>query len=393
MHLLLIALLVVALVAAGALVGSRLFNATPAIPLGAEAVLAFASITGGDSGQTGGDIYTVRADGTDLRQLTRGPGIRSEPEWSPDGTRIAYRDWRPGSESVIVIDAGGGNQRTLATYDAFGFYCARGGLAWSPDATTLIFPTSPACDVGNELFVVATDGSSPATALLAPGIDSAYASWSPDGKRIAMEADDGVNGAGLYVVDAGSDGAQKGGLQPHFIAAGPALSDMANAGSGPQWSPDGTELANADPSGVIVVKADGSDQRLVVTPGFNPAWSPDGRHIAFNRTVDPSEYFMDRPCTVRTWIVDADGADERRIESLGDGCGPSPLWSPDGTRLAGIRVVQTPNDPGLAFHLGIDTVDGSSPMVALLSGGVGSWQPVAAPLPPAPSFTAASTAP
>ena len=60
--------------------------------------------------QADGDIYTVRADGTDLRQLTDGPGIGSNPAWSPDGTRIAFHHWQGGNDSVEVMDAGGGNR-------------------------------------------------------------------------------------------------------------------------------------------------------------------------------------------------------------------------------------------------------------------------------------------
>ena len=65
-----ILLIVVALVvvAAGiAVVGARLLKPSPALPLGGAAVIAFASDAGD---QAMGDIYTVRADGTDLRRLT-----------------------------------------------------------------------------------------------------------------------------------------------------------------------------------------------------------------------------------------------------------------------------------------------------------------------------------
>ena len=70
--LLLIALLALALVAGGLIVGSRLFQASAIpIPQGGAAVFAFDSKD---------DIFIVRADGTDLRQLTSGPGTRVAPD-------------------------------------------------------------------------------------------------------------------------------------------------------------------------------------------------------------------------------------------------------------------------------------------------------------------------
>ena len=77
--LVLIALLVAALLAGGLAIGSWLFqtSAVP-IPQGGAAVFAYDS---------DGDIFTIRADGSDLRQLTSGSGTKSHPTWSPDGTR------------------------------------------------------------------------------------------------------------------------------------------------------------------------------------------------------------------------------------------------------------------------------------------------------------------
>ena len=68
-----------------------------------------------------------------------------------------------------------------------------------------------------------------------------------------------------------------------------------------------------DAEGIYIVKADGSGQRLLTERAGNPTWSPDGQQLAFHRTVDPSEYVHDRPCTVRTWVIDADGSDEREL--------------------------------------------------------------------------------
>ena len=49
--------------------------------------------------------------------------------------------------------------------------------------------------------------------------------------------------------------------------------------------------------------------------------------------------------------------------------------------------------PNLGFHYGVMTVDGDDPQVALQDGGAGTWQPVVAPIPPAPSFEAPAPSP
>jgi len=84
-RLVLVALLALTVAVGGAVLGMRLLLATPAPTEGAQ-VLVYDQWVDGT-----GDIHTVRADGTDPRQLTSGPDEESAASWSPDGGRIAFR--------------------------------------------------------------------------------------------------------------------------------------------------------------------------------------------------------------------------------------------------------------------------------------------------------------
>ena len=210
--LLLIALLVVALVAGAVVVGSRLLAPSPALPQGGAAVIAFASDVGE---QAMGDLYTVRADGTDLRRLTNASSasaIDEAPVWSPDGTRIAFRGYKESKNSIEVVDAAGGNRTTLWTSGAGrDVFCAEhDDLAWSPDGQTIVFAAHEACPGQPDLFVVPADGSAQAVRLLAPGTNGVFPRFSPDGRRIAFLGAEAGGPSGLYVAEVGSAGAECG---------------------------------------------------------------------------------------------------------------------------------------------------------------------------------------
>jgi Tol biopolymer transport system component len=392
---LLVALLAVALAVGGAIVASRLHLAAVAIPQGDAALIAYSAISD-TPGQTAGDIYLSRADGSDVRQLTSGPAFDSSPNWSPDGTRIAFHRWEGGADSLIVMDGGGGNVVALARNEQDNRDCVSSlwATAWSPDGSSILFPTRRGCSGGGDLNIVAADGSAPPKKLLAGETASAFGAWSPDGRRIALLASETTGMTGLDLVDVGPDGGIAGGLTVRPIAPdiGPSLSNLqfSDEVEQPRWSPDGSDLAVAsvtkgffleEADGVLIVKADGSGQRLLAPLGGNPAWSPDGQQIAFQRTVDPSEYANGRPCTVRTWLMDQDGSNERQLDELGDGCGTPEVWSPDGTRIASVLITPQAAGQDPLFRFGIVMVDGSSPPV-ILGDAYGSWQPIAAPLPP-----------
>jgi Tol biopolymer transport system component len=98
------------------------------------------------------------------------------------------------------------------------------------------------------------------------------AAWAPDGKRLAFLAEGTSHSNDVYVINAdGSD--QRG------VTNTPVDEQWAS------WSPDGNRIAIgwfdvAD--GMFVIDADGSHRVDVPTDGQSistPAWSPDGSRI------------------------------------------------------------------------------------------------------------------
>lgn len=86
-----------------------------------------------------------------------------------------------------------------------------------------------------------------------------------------------------------------------------------------------TRVAYAGRDGRIwTAKSDGTDRKPITRgPGLSPTWSPDGRRIVFRRIS---------PGSSDIWIVDADGAHERRLTRGGESW--SPTFSPDGRTIA-----------------------------------------------------------
>ncbi len=77
--------------------------------------IAPSTLTGRIAFSSEDDVYVMDADGSHLRRLTTAPGPEFEPSWSPDGTRIAYRDSRRGinrNDEIYVMNADGTGDRT-----------------------------------------------------------------------------------------------------------------------------------------------------------------------------------------------------------------------------------------------------------------------------------------
>lgn len=130
---------------------------------------------------------------------------------------------------------------------------------------------------------------------------------------------------------------------------GPVALDEAS----PSYSPDGTRIAYSrtrlDGNGVgveiVTADADGGDVQALdadlpeISSDHEPVWSPDGTRIAFVRMYPCGEC----PQGSQIWVADVETRQATRVTLDEDetiSWDESPSWSPDGTRVVVARTVQ-----------------------------------------------------
>jgi Tol biopolymer transport system component len=123
-----------------------------------------------------GDLYTMRADGSQQARLTSGKTEDQFPAWSPDGTKIALAA-SVGSKTFIDVINADGTGRTRLT---------RGGLEveprWSKDGAKIAYADFKT-GLGN-IVVMNADGTGATRLTGVPKRADYDPSWSPDGTKI-----------------------------------------------------------------------------------------------------------------------------------------------------------------------------------------------------------------
>jgi Tol biopolymer transport system component len=242
-------------------------------PPGENGAILFAADDG-----SGFELYTIEPDGTNLHQLTNFDGDAVNPDWSPDGGRIAFELVRTGtSQDIMIMDADGSNMQDLTPTGV------EGSPSFTPDGQQLVYE----CDCFPQgIFIMNVDGTDRhrVTTHAFRGQPDMDPNVSPDGETVTFvrHKESGVLQS-LHAVDI--DGSDSEKLVPY----------KREVAIKHDWAPDGQQIVitiNADyPHGrspnIATIRPDGSGLRRLTSyeggkrGAFAGSHSPDGNWIVF----------------------------------------------------------------------------------------------------------------
>ena len=245
---------------------------------------------------SGGDIFSVNADGTRLRRLTRSAADEDSPSWSPDGKSIVYVVGR----SLYRIASNGAKTRLVWTADTR-FESRLYNPSWSPNGRRIAFSAALASQFN--VWTYELNGRLTQITTRFGG----HPSWSPTGRQLAYA---GLNGGKSSVFVIGADGSGD-----HDVSN----ADVAD--ESPVWSPNGKWIAfrslNADwrtheVDSLNIIRTDGSARRTLASGGaiFPAAWSPTSDAILFLQVAHPE---LGAGSQTQLFIVSLSGGSPRPV--------------------------------------------------------------------------------
>jgi Tol biopolymer transport system component len=237
----------------------------------------------------GRGLFTLPVSGGEPQLLVKITGLGVVPQWSPDGSQLAYA----GGNDLYVIGAAGGQPRKIAHLQDSGRRSTgwdNWTVRWSPGGKFI-------AAIGytkkhNGVFVVPASGGE-LRQLTPDGPDSYYlegVEWHPDGRRLSYNVDRRESETRQAYLD---------GRPPTFLVDHPDGWDYIGA-----WAPDGhrffymSEAAGKEGYGIYVYDEASGDITLFADHAAHqspPRWSRDGKTAA---------WWVTRKTERQAWIME-----------------------------------------------------------------------------------------
>jgi dipeptidyl aminopeptidase/acylaminoacyl peptidase len=301
-----------------------------------------------------GDLWSVAADGgSPPAAVWTTPEAESDIAFSPDGKRLAFvrseragvPEWQRTDGAVFVRALAGGREQRLSAADS-----VASGPAWSPDGTRIAYTATPATArtatpaySGSKLvFRWAEHGV--ARAVVVPAAGGAAVSfppspgwgpsprWADAGRLVLLRVSDEGKAREILVGDAAT-----GSTRVLYREEDELFWSLDFIAPEASPSPDGRRVAFvSDRDGwdhLYVVPTDGGEPTALTRGTFevrSPVWSPDGQRIAFDASEANDAGI--RRLVVATLAPDGRSARLARVTE-GRGTNVGPVWSPDGRML------------------------------------------------------------
>ncbi|MEP6741558.1 MAG: hypothetical protein ABJB61_03595 [bacterium] len=267
-------------------------------------------------------IWLVDSQGHNPQQLTSDSSeavTHVRPRWSPDGARVVFQNIERTKFDVRIVDLNTGRS-VWVTNDAVQDI----NPAWSPTGQHVYFSSYRGGGINIWRARVAADGTpagAPQQLTIGAGQDVEIA-LARDGRRLAFSIL--RQNADIWRLPVSPENGKPTGLPQEVITT--TREDSRGA-----WSPDGNMIAfNSDRTGEMNIWVfslmDRTSRQLTKGPGgdYQANWAPDGKRVVF---------FSSRAGTADIWSAEIIGGELKRLTTT-DSIDVNPFYSPDGKLIA-----------------------------------------------------------